>query len=212
MVMNAEHSRSRGTRGALLLVATVAVIAGIVLALADVTRSAIEHNANAELLMRIEALLPPKSFNNDVLLDRTDMTAPDLLGTTAPVRILRARLDGRPVAAVMLLPGMQGYGGPIYLLVAVDVNGTLLGVQVRSHHETPGIGDAFERTPWLTAFKGRSIADPPPSGWTVRKDGGEFDQFTGATITPRAIVSMVRRSLEFYSSRRSVIFTQASEP
>ena len=120
MATNAENSRSRGARGALLLAATVAIAAGIVLALAHVTRSAIKHNANAELLAQIESLLPPGSFDNDLLLDRIDMTAPDLLGTAAPVRVLRARRGGQPAAAVMLLPGVQGYGGPIHLLVAVD--------------------------------------------------------------------------------------------
>lgn len=211
MATNADTPHSAGARAALLLAAVTAIVAIIVLALAHATRSSIEKNLNAELMTQIQALLPPGSFDNDLLLDRIDMSAPDLLGTPAPIRILRARHNGRPVAAVMLPPGVQGYGGPIYLMVAVDVHGKLLGVQVRSHHETPGIGDAFERTPWLIRFKGRSLSDPAAQGWAVRKDGGEFDQFTGATITPRAIVGMVRRSLEFYASRRDLVFSQPSQ-
>jgi electron transport complex protein RnfG len=211
MATNADKLKGSGARAALLLAAVTAIVTVAVFGIAQLTRSAIENNTNAELMAQIESLLPPGSFDNDLLLDRIDMHAPDLLGTPAPIRILRARLGGEPVAAVMLTPGMQGYGGPIHLIVAVDVKGELLGVQVRSHHETPGIGDAFERTPWLIGFKGRSLSNPTAEGWAVRKDGGQFDQFTGATITPRAIVSMVRRSLEFYASRRHLIFSQPSE-
>lgn len=211
MATNADTPRTTGARDAILLAVVTALVAVIVYALAHVTRSAIENNNNAELMSQIHALLPPDAFDNDLLLDRIEMSAPDLLGTPAPIRILRARRGGQPVAAVMLPPGVQGYGGPIYLMVAVDVQGKLLGVQVRSHRETPGIGDAFERTSWLTRFKGRSLSNPSTQGWAVRKDGGEFDQFTGATITPRAIVGMVRRTLEFYASRRNAVFTQPSQ-
>jgi electron transport complex protein RnfG len=211
MATNADNAGRRGARDAILLAIVTGVVAAIVLALAQHTRTRIEHNSNAELLAQINALLPPNSYDNDVLLDRIQMSAPDFLGTSAPFRIHRARRNGAPVAAVLLLPGVQGYGGPIFLLVAIDVQGRLLGVQVRSHRETPGIGDGFERTAWLENFKGRALGNPDPSGWTVRKDGGQFDQFTGATITPRAIVSTVRRSLEFYASRRDRIFDQASE-
>ncbi|HKQ83807.1 MAG TPA: RnfABCDGE type electron transport complex subunit G [Steroidobacteraceae bacterium] len=212
MATNADTPRPNSARDTLLLVAVTAVMAAVVLGFAQLTRSAIENNSNAELMAQIEALLPPGSYDNDLLLDRADMSAPDLLGTPAPIRVLRARRNGQPVAAILLTPGVQGYGGPIYLIVAVDVKGKLLGVQVRSHHETPGIGDAFERTPWLNRFKGRSLMNPSAQGWAVRKDGGEFDQFTGATITPRAIVSMVRRSLEFYASRHDRVFSQPSQP
>jgi electron transport complex protein RnfG len=207
----ATNADTAGTRDVLLLTAVTAIVVAVVLGIGHFTRSPIENNSNSELMDQIKALLPPGSWDNDLLLDRVDMTAPDLLGTPAPIRILRARRNGQPTAAVLLPPGVQGYGGPIYLIVAVDVQGKVLGVQVRSHQETRGIGDAFERTPWLKSFNGRSLTNPHPSGWAVRKDGGEFDEFTGATITPRAIVSMVRRSLEFYASRRTSVFAAASE-
>lgn len=211
MATNADEPHARGLRDTLMLAAITASVAIAVFMLGNLTRSAIERSVNADVLARIDALLPPGTYDNDILLDRIEVSAPDLLATPAPIRILRARRNGQPAAAVLLPPGVQGYGGPISLMVAVDVQGNLLGVQVLSHRETPGIGDAFERTPWLLGFKDRSLRNPEPVGWAVRKDGGEFDQFTGATITPRAIVSMVRRSLEFYASRRHVVFTQASQ-
>jgi electron transport complex protein RnfG len=93
-------------------------------------------------------------------------------------------------------------------LVAIAADGSLLGVQVIRHHETPGLGDAFEHDngAWLDRFRGRSLNRPPQQRWTVRKDGGDFDGFTGATITPRAIVRSVRQALEYYRANRRQIF------
>jgi Na+-translocating ferredoxin:NAD+ oxidoreductase subunit G len=132
--------------------------------------------------------------------------------------VYRARRGGIPVAAVVRPVVPDGYRGPIELLVAIAVDGSLLGVQVIAHRETPGLGDAFEtREPeWLGRFRGRSLADPPQQRWTVRKDGGDFDAFTGATITPRAIIAGVRRTLEFYALNRDRLFVEreleGSEP
>jgi electron transport complex protein RnfG len=102
----------------------------------------------------------------------------------------------------------DGYGGPIQLMVAILDDGTLAGIAVLSHKETPGLGDAFEpqRSNWLESFTGKSLGDPPEDEWAVRKDGGAFDQFTGATITPRAIVNAVRRTLEYFELEREKVF------
>jgi electron transport complex protein RnfG len=94
------------------------------------------------------------------------------------------------------------------LLVAVDAGGRLLGVRVLAHRETPGLGDLIEerRSGWIHGFDGRSLGDPPAARWQVRKDGGDFDQFTGATITPRAIVRAVRGALEYVDRHRAELF------
>jgi electron transport complex protein RnfG len=93
----------------------------------------------------------------------------------------------------------DGYAGPIRMLVAVDSQGRVLGVRVLTHSETRGLGDAIEarRSDWITRFSGRSLENPVPAGWALRREGGEFDQFAGATVTPRAVVSAVKRSLQF---------------
>jgi len=113
--------------------------------------------------------------------------------------------DGNPRLSGSVLRTPAGAG------VSVDgvaYDGALLRVQVLAHRETPGLGDAFAAQPqaWLHSFRGRSLTNPAPEHWRVRKDGGDFDQFTGATITPRAIVNAVRRSLEFYRLNRELIF------
>lgn len=209
MVTNTEsHSP---WRDGLVLALVTAVSVVLLLITAQVTRPRIERNQNAGLMQQMDALLPPQQYDNDLLLDRISLAAPDLLGTPQPMRIHRARRNDSPVAVILIPPGVQGYGGPIQLMIGVSHDGTVLGVQVLAHRETPGIGDAFERTDWLQQFARKSLRDPPQGAWAVQRDGGYFDQFTGATITARAIVSMVRRSLEFYNSRRDRLFTLPSE-
>jgi electron transport complex protein RnfG len=193
----------------LLLLVLVAVLAyGVLLAIAQLTAARIEHNERAWFEAQIKALVPANLHDNDLLTDRIEVVAPDSLGTRRPLAIYRARLNGTPTAVVINSIAPDGYGGPIELLVAVDYSGTALGVRVLSHHETPGIGNAFEfpDSTWLDAFRGRSLRNPDTAGWNIRKDGGDFDQFTSATISPRAIIKAVQRTLDYYQRNREQLF------
>ncbi len=109
---------------------------------------------------------------------------------------------------VLRLSAPDGYNGRIRLLVGIGFDGRVSGVRVTGHNETPGLGDAVEaeKSDWILGFKGRSLTDPPPERWAVRKDGGDFDQFTGATITPRAVVRAVRQALAYYDAHRDTLF------
>lgn len=180
---------------------------------------AFTHNATAEriaaaekevLLQKLHVLIPPQNHDNDLFTDRIEMRDPQLLGTSAPVTIYRARRDGAPVAAILGAVAPDGYSGDIFLLVAVNADGTLAGVRVVGHRETPGLGDKIEveRSNWITRFTGRSLRDPAPERWGVKKDGGVFDQFTGATITPRAVVKAVYNTLRFMEQHRDEIFAE----
>jgi electron transport complex protein RnfG len=198
--------------GAVALVA-VAIAAAISLSLLDrATRARVERNTQVWILERLDVLVPPQTRDNDILGDRLVARSPDLLGTSRPVTVFRARKGGQPVAAVLHTVAPDGYRGPIELLVGIGADGRLIGVQVVRHRETPGLGDAFENrnVNWLPKFRGRSLEDPPQQRWAVRADGGEFDAFTGATITPRAIVKAVRRALEFYRAKQTTLFTAPS--
>ncbi|HET8791735.1 MAG TPA: RnfABCDGE type electron transport complex subunit G, partial [Modicisalibacter sp.] len=99
------------------------------------------------------------------------------------------------------------YSGDISLLVGIDANGELTGVRVLSHRETPGLGDKIEvrKSDWITQFAGLSLGNPPIEQWAVKKDGGVFDAFTGATITPRAVIGAIKRSLEYFASHRALL-------
>jgi len=173
-------------------------------------RPYIAENERLRLLDSLNAVIPPDQYDNDPLTDTLQMTDPELLGMDEAVTIYRARRggEGRAVAFRVRAPG--GYSGPIDLLVGVAVDGRLSGVRVISHKETPGLGDAIEvgRSDWITGFTGRSRRNPQDAGWKVKRDGGVFDQFTGATITPRAVVKGVHKALQFYEQRRHQIFVR----
>jgi electron transport complex protein RnfG len=212
MATPAENNGKTSTlRSAAVLIVIVIAIAAGLSAVDSMTREQVRRNEQSWLLQRLDALIPPSAHDNDLLTDSTRVVAPDLLGTDDPVDIYRARKQGQPVAAILHTIAPNGYRGPIDLLVAIAADGSLLGVQVIRHQETPGLGDAFEHDggQWLNRFRSRSLEDPPQSRWSLRKDGGEFDAFTGATITPRAIVKAVRQALEYFRANKVKIFAAA---
>ncbi len=193
---------------AVLLVAVAALVSFGLAGLAQITRERIARNAQAWMQQHLEVLIPAALHDNDLLADTITVIAPDSLGTAQPVTVYRAWRAGIPTAVAIRSIAPDGYRGPIELLVAIRYDGTLLGVQVLRHDETPGLGDAFEkREPhWLERFRGLSLSNPPQQRWSVKRDGGDFDAFTGATITPRAIVTALRRTLEYYQRHRQRLF------
>jgi electron transport complex protein RnfG len=164
----------------------------------------------AERIAKLTAVLGGIAYDNDPLGDVVTVRDPELLGSGEPLTAHRVRRGGETVAVLLNAVAPDGYSGPIRLLVAVDARGRLLGVRVLEHHETPGLGDLIEerRSSWIRGFDGRSLGDPPPARWEVRRDGGDFDQFSGATITPRAIVRAVRDALEFVARHREELFVE----
>ena len=113
---------------------------------------------------------------------------------------------------MMIVTAPDGYNGDIRLLAAIDVTGTVLGVRVVSHRETPGLGDPIEveRSDWVLGFTGKSLLSPQGKSWAVKRDGGEFDQFTGATISPRAVVKAVHNTLLYFKTNQKSLFETAS--
>ena len=176
------------------------------------TREAIRDNERAVLLRNLYALLPADELDNDIARDTLRVPAAGLLGTDEPSTVYRARRDGEPVAAIFNPVAPNGYSGRIHLLVGVYVDGRVAGVRVVKHAETPGLGDAIEirKSPWITDFAGKSLRDPPLEDWAVRRDGGVFDQLTGATITPRAVVEAVRDTLLYYRRNADMIFAEVN--
>lgn len=158
-------------------------------------------------LAALADVLPPGLYDNDPLTDRILVRDP-LLGTDQPLPVLRARLHDQPTALVLEAIAPNGYGGPIRLRIGIRYDGTITAVRVIEQHETPGLGDQIEidRSNWIARFTGRSLHDPSDDKWKVRKDGGDFDQFASATVTPRAVVEAVRKALRFYVENRGALF------
>lgn len=173
----------------------------------------IAENERQSLLRSLHEIIDPNEYDNDIFSDTTEVHGPQLLGTPAPVTVYRARRNGKPVAAVLSPVAPNGYNGAIKLLVGVYYDGRIAGVRVISHHETPGLGDGIEldKSDWVKAFAGKTLRDPGASGWAVRKDGGRFDQFTGATITPRAVVNAVHKALIYFNQHREQLFKAPAE-
>lgn len=204
-------ARSMGV-AALILIGFATVGTGLVAITYNGAKDIIAEAQRAALEANLNQLVPADRYDNRITEDRIEVVAPEWLGTSQPVAVYRARKDGRPVALFATPTAPDGYSGPIHLLIGVYADGELAGVRVLAHKETPGLGDGIEekRSPWILSFTGKSLNNPPPEGWKVKRDGGVFDQFTGATITPRAIVKATRKFLEYAQTHREALFAPAS--
>ena len=152
----------------------------------------------------------PRERHDNSMLDETLPVGPEApgLGLREEKRIYLARRGGKVVAAIIPVTAPDGYTGDIELIVGVNADGTVAGVRALAHRETPGLGDKVDikKSDWVLGFNGRSLENPPPSGWAVKKDRGVFDQFTGATITPRAVVAATLRALQYADSHAATLF------
>jgi len=176
------------------------------------TKDRIAEEERLFTLRTLSEMVPATLYDNDLVTDSFQLIAPNYLGNANPKTIYRARNNDAPVAAVISATAPNGYSGPIELLVAVNTHGKLMGVRVVKHKETPGLGDGIEiqRNDWITDFDGRSLSNPGHRGWAVKKDHGVFDQLTGATITPRAVVKAVHLCLQYFENHQSLIFSAES--
>ncbi|MCU7906087.1 MAG: electron transport complex subunit RsxG [Candidatus Thiodiazotropha sp. (ex Epidulcina cf. delphinae)] len=196
------------------ILATFAILGASLVAFThSATKERIAANERETLLRSLRALVPPDTVDNDMVSDVIVVQAPEWLGSER-TRVYRGRKMQQPVAAVLTSIVPNGYSGPIKLLVAVRYDGTLAGVRVISHKETPGLGDKMEasRSDWIYGFNDQSLGDPPLEKWHVKRDGGEFDQFTGATVTPRSIVKAVKNTLLYVQEHKEALYDRQATP
>ncbi|GAB4063298.1 electron transport complex subunit RsxG [Uliginosibacterium sediminicola] len=185
-------------QGASLGVVGLAVTA-VLAVVYDLTKEAIAAAGERDTQQSLEQVLPQGFADNQLLKDTVKVTGPD----GKPLTVYRARKQGAIKAALFEISG-KGYAGPISLVMAIDTRGTVLGVRITHHTETPGLGDKIEvaKNRWILSFDGKSLDQPGPSHWAVKKDGGDFDQFAGATITPRGVVATVKTGLEYFAAHK----------
>jgi electron transport complex protein RnfG len=198
------------TRSGLLLgLASILVVAMVSLAY-YLTRDAIEESEYQALLQALNSIVPADSYDNDLVNDTRPLPANKQLGLKKDALVYRARRNGEIIAVAFPLTAPDGYNGPVDMLLAVDRQHRVLGMRVISHKETPGLGDRIEsrRSDWADSFRGKSLGNPPPEKWKVKKDGGVFDQFTGATITPRIIINALRRALLYVEAEPGDFFDE----
>ncbi len=203
-----RSSATRTPRSAVVTLVLLAVGAAAIVGLTrELTRERIAASQAERTLRQLREVLGDRAFDNAPQADVILVSDPELLGTSEPVPVYRARLGAEPVAVVLSARAAQGYSGPIRLLVGIAADGTLLGVRTIEHEETPGLGDAIDvrRSTWILGFSGRSLASPPEPRWSVLRDGGDFDQISGATITSRAVVAAVRDALRYFEAHRDLL-------
>lgn len=202
---------STETRNGLLLGAAVCVALLVIMAAFYLTRDQIFDTEQTQLKTNLSLLLVKDSFDNDPSSD-TILVSDMVLGTTEPMPVYRARANNKPVAAVISAMTPAAYNGPISYLIGLSYSGEIIALRVTKHTETPGLGDDIEarRSAWVHSFEQLNPSLMAESDWQVKKDGGRFDQFTGATITPRALVRSVHQVSQWFAHNRDALFSDGT--
>ena len=196
---------------------TLAAIAALCTALVAITYrltdERIAANEQAWLEQSLQPALSGLFFDSSVSESVLTIPAPHELPGSEDAVIYRVFSGISPVAALFVVSARDGYAGAIKMLVGIDINGKVTGVHVLAHRETPGLGDRIEssKTDWVKQFDGRSLGDPVTGGWKIKRDGGDFDQLSGASVTPRAVVKAVRETLEYFDANAVTIFAAATD-
>jgi len=175
-----------------------AITTGMTAVINTVTKPTIAHQTVLQQKVLLDQVVPPELYNNQIQKECYIVSNP-ALGNNSPHQLYLARKDDKPVAVAIETTAPDGYSGNIQMLVGAGFDGTVYGTRVVEHHETPGLGDKIELriSDWINSFNGKKVNGADDKHFAVKKDGGDFDQFTGATITPRAVVNATKRTTLF---------------
>jgi electron transport complex protein RnfG len=199
-----------------IVLAVFALITAVILASTDsLTRDKIAESERKAAQRKLLEIIPIERHDNDLLMDVQPIPQRfwAQLGLKSGGDMHIARRDGLPIAAIIPTITPDGYSGNITMIVGINFDGTIAGVRVTEHRETPGLGDKVDlkKSDWILDFDGKSLVNPERDGWDVKKNGGAYDQFTGATITPRAVIHQIAETLEYFSLDSERLLAQAAE-
>lgn len=188
-----KSMRKNGVTLALFALACTAVV----VLTNELTQGRIAHQQQLEKLRTLSALLPEGSYDNDLVASCKLVQSRRYLGSDQSMPLYTATKQGEITGYALETVAPDGYSGAIRLIVGTDAKGAVSAVRVLAHKETPGLGDKIElkKSDWINSFVGKFLSHDNEASWAVKKDGGEFDAFTGATITPRAVVKAVKNLL-----------------
>lgn len=183
------------------------VTAGLIAATQVSTQTRIADNVRAQEAKALYEIVPAERVDEDLLTHTKAIDASEL--GYASAKAYQAVNQGQVIAVILPVIAADGYSGDINLVVGINRDGSVSGVRVLAHKETPGLGDKIEvkKSPWILSFNDKAMTATNTATWAVKKDGGEFDQFTGATITPRAVVNAVVRALAFFEQHKTQLLT-----
>lgn len=173
-----------------------------------ITKAPIEASEKEARLALFKQILPESTYDNDLIKDNVEIAPNEQLGNRQPSVANIAKKDGKTAAVILEALAHDGYSGDIKLLIAIRADGTISGVRVLAHKETPGLGDYIDiaHGNWIKLFNDESVNKTAEAQWHVKKDGGKFDYMVGATITPRAVVKAVLKSLQFFEANKQTLF------
>jgi electron transport complex protein RnfG len=174
----------------------------------DVTRAPIEASEKAARLSLFKEILPAQNYDNDLLASQVTIAPNTLLGNRLPSIATVAKQQQQTAGVILEAIAHDGYSGDIKLLIAIRADGSISGVRVLAHKETPGLGDYIDiaHGNWIKLFDNESLEKTAAEKWQVKKDGGQYDYMVGATITPRAVVKAVKQALQFYQQNKQTLF------
>lgn len=184
-----------------LILGTFCLGFGIVLAISNsITVDDIAARALEDRLNSLSQVIPASIHDNNLVADSITMKNE----RNKEITVYRAIKQGQVTGLAYEIFG-TGYAGEMKLMLGVDTQGKVLGVRVLAHKETPGLGDKMEekKGDWILRFTGLWLGNPLPEKWKVKKDGGQFDQFAGATITPRGVVDAIRKGLDLFAANKT---------
>ncbi len=187
------------------ILAGFALVASVLLGVTNCsTQGAIQQRLDEDLKNSLAEVVPATLYDNDLLQDTVIVPSAQYNIGAAETLVYRARKAGEITAVAFKFTAPDGYSGAIDMMIGIDSDGKILGVRVLSHKETPGLGDKIElaKSNWILSFNGFSLDNLSPEKWAVKKDGGQFDQFAGATITPRKSVQATYRSLQLFKDKK----------
>lgn len=208
-----ETNKASIWRAGLILAALGAICTAIVALTHSTTAPRIAANEQAFLEASLQPVLGGVDYDGKLSESTIEIQPPHEMPGKSAVTVYRVYADSDPVAALFVVTAMDGFSGAIKLLIGIDANGTITGTRVLQHRETPGLGDLIEesKSDWILQFSGKSLHNPDRQMWAIKRDGGAFDQFSGASITPRSVVNAIRQTLIYFEENRDAVFLQKKE-
>lgn len=196
------------SKTALTLIVFAVIFTALLAYVFNITKAPIDKAEAMARLALFSQIVPPNMHDNDLLKDAINVEPNALLGNTQQITINRARINNAPAAVILEAIAHDGYSGDIKLLIAIKYDGSIAGVRVLKHKETPGLGDYIDiaKGDWIKLFNGQSLTKTAVANWKVKKDGGQFDYMAGATITPRAVVQAVNKALQYFAANKAALF------
>ena len=196
------------SKTAFTLIAFALVFTSLMAYVFNITKAPIEKSEAAARMALFRQIVPEHMHDNDLLKETITIAPNDLLGNRQPTIANRARINNAPAAVILEAIAHDGYSGDIKLLIAIKHDGSISGVRVLTHKETPGLGDYIDITKgdWIKLFNEESLVKTSDENWKVKKDGGQFDYMAGATITPRAVVKAVHKALQYFEANKQALF------